>query len=219
VRQPVANTNLSFLLPNLVTCGLFLAQFLLVALFFKEPHPSRVTVQEESQGFRVLFRIRKPVSSQNQEENESLLQPSTPPRTPSTTFFDILSLNLALIIGAFAIHQFCSMAYHKLVLIFLNSQPPVGGGLGLKEIGVVLSSSSILSSTLQYLSFSSISQRYGLPRAFSASLVVFTIACFLTPFIAIEGILFWFELASCLGVITFANVLANTCSLILVFTF
>jgi hypothetical protein len=212
-----------------VIVALLAIELTLVMLFLEESHHCRdspLSLFSALQKWR--NRCRHPTQSSRDPSNGEL-GPDTPllfnpndtsqALIPNTSIFGLLSPNLVLIIGTNAINELCAAAYNRLLIVFLSSPLPAGRELSAKEIGYVFSSTSLVGVIIQSLSFTTVERKFGFTACYRASLLFFSFACFYTPFIGVgDGpIGMWTQLVGGLSLGPYANLLASTCSLLLVF--
>jgi len=230
----VIPVTLRFLLPNLVVVTLLAIEFVVVLLFLKESHHGAVNIPRNLP--TILAALRRRLwrwftSNQSPtilEPEEGTVSAQVPllgdPASHSqivvleTTIIRVLSVNIILIIGTLAVNELCAAGYNKLLLLLLSSLKPTGLALTTNEIAYAFSATSVASILIQSLCFTTVERRFGFTQCYRASLLLSGFCCFYTPFIRLASgpVSLWVLLIGGVSLGFLANLLASTCSLLLV---
>jgi hypothetical protein len=231
-RTPlVCRANGSFLLPNVISAALLAIDFFFLLFFLKESHERGTGRRIENATHRLWDAIlrfwrfaighQNPTSSAEQEpERRRLLRNrSSLASVKDLPLKTLLTKNIFLIVGTFALFSLCIVAYNQLFPLFLSSPRPAGREMEPNEIGYALSGAALASIVMQALLFTTIERIFGFTWCYRLGLFVFTIAFFLTPLIGLWGghVGMWIQIVIVLVLKTLANVLGLTCAMLLVY--
>jgi len=221
---PQNSLTIRFLLPNLVVGGLLAIECIVVLLFLQESHAGRLAASPSAAALRVWRWYRYETvrfGPEQQAAGETAPLVDHPSNISGSLFSDIYhaqGFNFSLIMCTYAINQFCNSAHNKLLVLFFSSPEPLGRALSPKNIGYAVSGCALASMIIHSCCFSTAARKFGIVQCYRASLLAFSISFFYSPFFGLYGgrLALWIQLAVGLTFRLLPNLVATTCSLLLV---
>ena len=200
-----------YLLPNLLSAGVLVLDFVLSAIFLEEsleearelpPLGKRVenlfTWLWQFSGFShnpsYLRRKRRPGSrgqaSSNGEvqENDVDSETSAPILFPDTsgevlTKAEVFNRDTILLLVTYFIFQLANISYNSLYPIFGETRPPTGRNLSPEEVGISLAFAGVVTILFQVGIYGKLRDKIGNKTTYRASLAIFVAAFVLMPFV------------------------------------
>jgi hypothetical protein len=216
-RDSCCETDIRFLLPNLVSAGFLAVDCLLVFFFLKESNEGSIGKKRRQQNmWQYLTGQRTTEITSSHDEQEPLLQEQATPIVNVVSLRRLLTRNILLVISTFGLFSLCIVGYNQLFPIFLSTPSPEGLNMSPEQIGTMLSIAALTSILTQAILFIWMERTLGTIRCYQLGLISFSISFFITPFIKSDNITLWFEIFGIIILKTLAIVLGITCALLLV---
>ena len=200
-----------YLLPNVVSAGVLLLDFLFITLLLDEslkearklpPLGERVknlfvwlwefTSSSRPSYIRVSQNYRDEEEDEGEEHSPPYLTDNSGSSSPPALFpelaapapyISILTPPIVVFLITYAIFNLSNVSYNSLYPIFVSSPPPIGRGLSPKEIGFSLSFVGVVSIIFQLLLFGPLLARLGNLWGYRLALGGFVAAFWATPFV------------------------------------
>ena len=200
-----------YLLPNVVSAGVLLLDFLFITLLLDEslkearklpPLGERVknlfvwlwefTSSSRPSYIRVSQNYRDEEEYEGEEHSPPYLTDNSGSSSPPALFPElaapapyrsILTPPIVIFLITYAIFNLSNVSYNSLYPIFVSSPPPIGRGLSPKEIGFSLSFVGVVSIIFQLLLFGPLLARLGNLWGYRLALGGFVAAFWATPFV------------------------------------
>ncbi|KAF3212809.1 hypothetical protein TWF106_009667 [Orbilia oligospora] len=132
----------------------------------------------------------------------------------------ILTPSTIVLLATYSIFNLAMVGYNALYPIFVSSPAPIGRDTPVRDIGLSLGFSGIVTIFFQVMFFARLQDKAGNEWSFKASLGLFASTFFIMPFIGYKSTigtpLLWTELGAALTLKVVSSITALTCAMILI---
>lgn len=195
-----------YLLPNLLSAGVLLTDFIVTAFFLEESLEEAEALPPLGKRFVHLFswmwqftsssrpsylrkgsrksKRRQSDTDEEPSDDESEGMPQMIPNTDSELKKkDVLTRDTILLLVTYLIFQLSNISFNSLYPIFASADPPTGRGLDPEEIGLSLAFAGAVTIVFQVGLFGKLRDKMGNRLAYRAGLGLFVVAYLLMPFV------------------------------------
>ncbi|QIX00865.1 hypothetical protein AMS68_006382 [Peltaster fructicola] len=210
--NPAKKAKYPYLLPNLVSAGLLVVDFIITALFLEESlegaknlppfyrrvgdmfswlwqfnsssNPTYVRRKQDDPARQSLIPRASQEDIQEEDEDESTLQDKSHEKVD---YKEIMTKNTILLMVTFLIFQLSNVSFNGLYPVFAQAPTPTGRALNPEEIGLSLAFAGGITIVFQVGIFGRLRERMGNKVTYRASLIGFALAFVLVPWVGYKN--------------------------------